>query len=110
MIQQMAAVVARLRERLSGPRAVAEAADVEREAGAGITHVLGPQAGLLQQLDANSAARIVGDGDRVALWVAFLRVQADAQRAAGRGDAADRVAMRAAALEAAARAAWPEKT
>jgi hypothetical protein len=106
MLQQLAAMLARLRERLIGASG-AEATEVEREAGGAIVTLLGPQAPLLQQLDATSAVRIAGDAERVALWTAFLRVQADAQRASGRLDAADRLAARATALEQAARAAWP---
>ena len=106
MIQQLAAIVARLRERLTGASS-AEAAEVEREAGAAIGTLLGPQAPLLNQLDPASAVRLLGDAERVSMWVALTRLRADAHRAAGRADAADRLDARAAALEAAARAAWP---
>ena len=107
MIQQLGVVLARLRERLTGAT-VDEAGDIEREAAASIGTLLGPQAPLLGQIDAGTAVRLVGSADRVATWVAFLRVQAEAHRVAGRADAADRLAHRAAALEAAARGAWPE--
>jgi hypothetical protein len=95
----LAVVLARLRERLTGTTAGAEATDVEREAGAAIATLLGPQATLLQQLDPASAVRLVGDADRVALWISFIRVQAAAHRAAGRADAADRLTARAKALD-----------
>jgi hypothetical protein len=108
LIQQLGAALGRLRERLAGPTASVEAEDVEREAGKEITRLLGPQAPLLQQLDAASAIRIVADPQRVAFWVAFLQVQVDALRARGRTDAAQRLAARAMTLEQAARAAWPE--
>ncbi len=107
MIQQLGEVLRRLRARLTGEPAVGDVAEVEREAGAAIVTLLGPQAPLLQQLDAGSAVRILGDAERVGLWTAFMRIQADAQRANGRLDAADRLAARATALEEAARAAWP---
>ena len=107
MIQQLGEVLRRLRARLTGEPAAGDIAEVEREAGAAIVTLLGPQAPLLQQLDATSAVRIVGAAERVTLWTAFMRVQADAQRASGRVDAADRLAARATALEQAARAAWP---
>jgi len=107
MIQQLAAIVARLRERLTGATA-AEAAEIEREAGAAIGTLLGPQATLLNQLDANSAARLVGSAERVAMWVTLIRVQADAHRASDRTEAADRLAARADALERSARALWKE--
>ena len=107
MIQQLGEVLRRLRARLTGEPAADDLADVEREASTSITTLLGPQAPLLQQLDPTSAVRIVGDTERVALWTAFMRVQADALRVTGRADAADRLAARAAALEQAARVAWP---
>lgn len=106
MIQQVAAMLARLRERLTSASG-GEAAEVEREAGAAIATLLGPQASVLQQLDPASAVRLVADADRVALWTALMHLRADALRASDRVDAADRLAARAAALEQAARAAWP---
>jgi hypothetical protein len=106
MIQQLGEVLRRLRERLTGQVDAGDAAEVDREAGAAITTLLGPQSPLLQQLDAASAVRLVGDPDRLGLWVALLRVQADARRAdTRRGDreeTADRLAARASALEHAA--------
>ena len=108
LIQQLAGALGRLRERLSGPTAGVEADDIAREAGTEIMRLLGPQALLLQQLDATSAVRIVADPQRVAFWVAFLRVQAEARRVRGDADAAHRVEVRASAIEQAARLAWPE--
>jgi len=104
MIQQLGEVLRRLRQRLTGQVDASDAAEVEAEAGAAIVTLLGPQAPLLQQLDAGSAVRLVGDPERVALWTALLRVQADARRAdlRRRDDSADRLTARAAALEAAA--------
>ncbi|MFN2564929.1 MAG: hypothetical protein ABR499_07970 [Gemmatimonadaceae bacterium] len=107
LIQQLGIMLRRLRERLTGETSVAEATEVEREAGQAIATLLGPQAPLLNQLDATSAARLLGDAGRVSLWVAFLRVQADARRASGGAEAAERLTARAAALEQAARAVWP---
>ena len=107
MIQQLGEVLRRLRARLTGKVDAGDAAEVEREAGQAVTTLLGPQAPLLQQLDATSAVRIVGDAERVGIWIALMRVQADAQRLSGRVDVADRLTARALALEQAARAAWP---
>jgi hypothetical protein len=107
LIQQLGEVLRRLRARLTGEVDAGDAAEVEREAGVAIVTLLGPQAPLLQQLDATSAVRLVASAERVALWTSFLRVQAEAQRAGGRADAADRLAARASALDEAARAAWP---
>jgi hypothetical protein len=107
MIQQMGEVLARLRRRLTGQVDASEAADIGQQASAAIVTLLGPQSSLLQQLDAPSAVRLVGDPERVELWVGLLRVQADARRAdTGRGDheeTADRLAARASALEQAAK-------
>jgi hypothetical protein len=107
LIQQMGEVLRRLRARLAGKVDAADTAEIEREAGQAIATLLGPQAVLLQQLDAASAVRLVADADRVALWTGLMRVQADAQRASGHEDAADRLVSRAAALEQAAQALWP---
>jgi hypothetical protein len=103
LIQQIAAIVARLRERLAGPTAAAEAGDVEREATKAIASLLGPQAGVLQVLDPTSAVRLVADAERVALWIALMRVQADAQRASGQVALAERLTARADAIERVAR-------
>ena len=106
MIQQLGEVLRRLRQRLTGQVDPRDAAEVDGQAGAAIATLLGPQAPLLQQLDPASAVRIVGDADRVGLWIALLRVQADARRAdtrrTDRGETADRLAARASALEQAA--------
>ena len=106
MIQQLGEVLRRLRQRLTGQVDPRDAAEVDGRAGAAIATLLGPQAPLLQQLDPASAVRIVGDADRVGLWIALLRVQADARRAdtrrTDRDETADRLAARASALEQAA--------
>ena len=105
LVQQIAAVLCRLRERLTGAAAAGQAARpeemaaIEREAEDAIRMLLGPQAALLERIDPASAVALVGDADRVALWVALLRLRADVAQA--RGDvprAADRGA-RATALE-----------
>jgi hypothetical protein len=103
LIQQLAALARRLRERLTGAGGD-EAADVEREAADAVTSLLGPQAALLHALDAGSAVRLAGGAERVATWITLLEVQADAARARGEGDRAERLAARAAALGQAARA------
>ena len=101
LIQQLGEVLRRLRQRLTGKVDATDAVEIDREAGTAIATLLGPQAPLLQQLDAASAVRLVGDADRVALWITLLRVQADARRADQRrtDDSADRLSARAAALE-----------
>ena len=106
MIQQLGEVLRRLRQRLTGQVDPRDAAEVDGQAGAAIATLLGPQAPQLQQLAPASAVRIVGDADRVGLWIALLRVQADARRAdtrrTDRDETADRLAARASALEQAA--------
>ena len=107
LLQQLAETLRRLRARLQAKGDAGEAAEVEREAGQAIVSLLGPQAPLLQHLDPPSAVRLVADADRVAMWTAFMRLQADAHRAGGRPDMADRLAARAEAVDQAARALWP---
>ena len=103
IIQQVGEVLRRLRQRLTGQVDPSDAAEIDGQAAVAITMLLGPQGPLLQQLDAASAVRLIGDADRAALWIALLRVQADARRADSqrRDDSADKLAARAAALEAA---------
>ena len=98
LIQQMAALARRLRERLTGASSD-EATDVEKEAGDAIVELLGPQATLLRSLDARSAVQLAGGAERVAAWIALLRVQAQARRARGDDATAARLDERAAALE-----------
>lgn len=103
LIQQMAALARRLRERLTGA-GDDEAAAVEREAADAVATLLGPQAPLLHALDAGSAVRLAGGAERVAAWIALLRVQADAARTRADADRAARLDTRIAALEQARRA------
>ena len=103
LIQQMATLARRLRERLTGGSSD-EAADVEREAADAVATLLGPQGTLLHALDAASAVRMAGGAERVAAWIALLRVQADAVRVRGDADRAARLDARVAALEQAGRA------
>ena len=107
LIQQMATLARRLRERLTGA-SESDAADVEREAGDAIGTLLGSQATLLQALDPASAVPLAGGAERVVAWIALLRVQADARRARGDDAHAARLDIRAAALERAARAHFGE--
>ena len=105
LIQQVAAALARLRERLTRATttdATASPQDLDaigREAGDAIAELLGPQAPLLAQVDATSAVQLLGAPDKVGLWIALLRVQADAARASGDAERAARHASRATALE-----------
>ena len=97
LIQQVAAKLRRLRE-LVEDGALPEA--TSRDANAAIGELLGPQRALMELLDARSAAALVGDVERLELWVALLRLQADAARATGDTTKADRLVARASAIEA----------
>ena len=105
LIQQMASLARRLRERLrDGDES--EANDVEREAGDAIAELLGPQGRLLGAIDPSSAVRLAGGAERVAAWIALLRVQAESRRARDDSAAAARLEARATALEREGKAAF----
>lgn len=89
LITQAAAALRRLRERLAGGAAPAE---VVREAQEAQGELLGRDAAMLRALDPATAARLLGDARRAALWGELLMVEAAAQRQLG-------LAARAAALE-----------
>lgn len=94
MIAQAAAALRRLREKLGH----GTEDEVVREAGAAIGQLLGPQRGLLEMLDAASAARSVGNPDTVRAWSELLMLQADAESLRGNEPAATRLRARATAL------------
>lgn len=98
LIQQAAAAARRLREQLTGE--AQPASDVARDAEQAIAELLGGgvQGQLLERVDAATAARLVGDPERVRAWIELLRVQADALAAGSAQDEA-RIRERAAALE-----------
>ena len=98
LIQQVAATLRRLRERVEGG---ALPADTSRDAGSAIGELLGPQRAIMELLDARSAAALAGDIERLELWVALMRLQADSARAAGDIKRADQLLARSNALEAA---------
>jgi hypothetical protein len=104
LIQQVAATLRRLRERV-GDGALPE--ETSRDAGAAIGELLGPQRSLMEMLDAKSAAALAGDYERLELWVQLIRLQADAARDSNDTARADRLTARADALIAARPA--PEK-
>ncbi len=95
MIAIAAAAVARLRERLRGG---AQASEVIKEAQAAQGQLLGKDAALLRALDPASAVHALGDKERLAVWAELLRVEAEAERAAGRIAEADALERRANAL------------
>lgn len=101
LIQQAGAAARRLRELLTGVGV--DAGEVSREADQAISALLGggPQAQLLERVDPDTAVRLVGDKERLRVWIDLLRVQAKALHAAGSDGQAHGVEARAAALEAA---------
>jgi hypothetical protein len=110
LIQQAGAAARRIREMLTGEGV--EATDVVREADETIAALLGggPQAHLLERVDADTAVRLVGDAERIRVWVDLLRAQAEALTKSGADTQAERVRRRALALEtAAARMASPSE-
>jgi hypothetical protein len=98
MIQQAAAALRRLRERLGGGGAAEE---VAHDAGAAIGALLGPRRELFERLDPRSAAQLLGDPERVALWADLLAVRADALEATSDATGAARLRERVNALRAA---------
>ena len=96
LVTQAAAALRRLRERLRGGSPRRELADEARTAAA---ELLGSQAALIAILDAPSATKMVGDPERVRVWVGLLRVEAEAIRELGETARADWLDARASALE-----------
>ena len=98
LIQQVAATLRRLRERVKDGALPDE---TTRDASAAIGELLGPQRSLMEVLDAKSASALAGDYERLELWVQLIRLQAEAARAANDSARADKLAARANALDAA---------
>lgn len=97
MIQQMAAALRRMREKLEGGGAAEE---VARDAQAAIASVLGARHTLFERLDARTAAQLMGDSERVHLWSDLLHVQADSVDALGETEHGKQLRARADALRA----------
>ncbi len=103
MIQQAAAALRRLRERLARGDSAEE---IVADAQTATSELLGPRGELFERLDPHSAAQLLRDPERVRLWADLLAVRADALAAVGKGQEADRLHVRSNAL----RAAVPEAT
>lgn len=95
LIGQAAAALKRLRERLSANDAAAE---IFTEAQATESALLGQHAAVLRVIDSRSAAGLLADPRRIALWADLLMVQAEALRRLGRGTEAVTLDARARAL------------
>jgi hypothetical protein len=62
----------------------------------------GPQAALIERVDADTAVRLLEDPARIAAWIELLRVKAEAHAAAGQENAAQKLAERVTTLQQAA--------
>ena len=97
MIQQVAAI---LRHLISRVKEGAPSDEIVRDAGAAIGELLGPQRTMLEMLDARSAAALVGDPEKLELWIALLRMQAEASGTGGDTAKAAKLLARAETLNA----------
>jgi hypothetical protein len=94
MLQQAAEVLKRLREMLT---ASAESGiEVRQQARSAVEELLGDQSSLLTRLDAETAAQLLANADRVRLWADLVALEADACDATG--DAATGTTLRARAM------------
>lgn len=104
LIRQAAEALRRLRHRLTGGGDAPEL--VRMDAVAATEMLLGSQSAVLGMLDPASAVRLVGQPEIVALWTAFLDLEAGALDAMGDLSTAERRRTRAQALRDAAVALW----
>ncbi|MEW5914989.1 MAG: hypothetical protein AB1762_01230 [Gemmatimonadota bacterium] len=101
LIQQAGAAARRLRELLSKEGADVDGVAGEAETAIGALLGGGAQSQLLERVDADTAVRLVGDRERVRLWVDLLEAQADALNRQGHTEQGRRIRERAGALAAA---------
>jgi hypothetical protein len=104
LIRQAADALRRLRHRLTGTRDAPEL--VRMDAVAATEALLGSQSAVLGMLDPISAVRLVGHPEIVALWTAFLDLEASALESLGDAPLAERRRARARALRDAAVELW----
>lgn len=104
LMRQASEALRWLRERLEGgePPTV-----IRRDAASSIAALLGPEAPLFSMLDAVTAARLIGNSERLALWASLVDLDADAADAAGDAVAAAERRRRAVDLRAAVSIAEP---
>jgi hypothetical protein len=84
MIQEAGRALARIRELLLGGATASPVVRAEIEQTTAL--LLGGDRPMLEQLDAESAVRLIGNADRVARWIELLELDAESQRQ--QGDAA----------------------
>lgn len=104
LIKEAAAALRLLRHRLAGTADAPES--IREQAAQAIGMLLGGRASLLEQLDAVSAAHLVGHVEHVHLWAGLLDVEADGAGRAGDAAAAAALHARATDLRAAAETLW----
>jgi len=92
MIAAAAAALGRLRQRIAAGAPAAEIVQAARDAQG---ELLGKDVALLRAVDPASAAQMLGDDQRLTVWVDLLRVEADALREAGRAAEANAIAQQA---------------
>lgn len=103
MIQQAAEALRRLRGRLDA----GDAPEVVRQdAAAAAANLLGAAGPMLTRLDAESAARLLGNRDRLEMWACLLDLEAEALAAGGDRSLAKATRERSAALRAAGARHW----
>lgn len=102
MIQEVGRALARLREMLQGSANAGPA--VRAEVAQSTELLLGADAPMLEQLDAVSAARLLGSRARVELWAQLLDLEAETWAGEGAAERATAATVRAAALRAASAA------
>jgi hypothetical protein len=91
MIEQAFAVLRRIRER----RRSDELADAVRDADGAVDELLGPAAAVATRLDAYTAAQLIREPERVALWARIVAEKAEALRELGDDPAARAAGRRA---------------
>ena len=96
MIQQMGRALARIREMLLGGTSTGSAIRVEIAATSAA--LFGRDSAMLDQLDAESAVRLIASPERVALWVQLLEAEAESWDREGGSERAGACSARAAAL------------
>jgi hypothetical protein len=97
MIEQMGAILRRMRARLAGG-APADA-DTFDELERAQAELFGPLWSMLRSVDIETAVSLIADRRKVEMWVEFLRFEAEAAQSVDDQARADRATHRADALE-----------
>lgn len=92
MVAAAAAALGRLRQRIAAGAPATEIVQAARDAQG---ELLGKDVALLRAVDPASAAQMLGDDQRLTVWIDLLRVEADALREAGRAAEANAIAQQA---------------